>query len=81
MPLFKELDELASKIANKLPGEDPLLTEDFKKNVRALLESSFKDMDLVTREEYEVQVALLGRTRARLEKMQERLNQLESLKN
>jgi hypothetical protein len=78
MPLFKELDELASKIASKLPGEDAALSEDFRKNVRALLESTFRDMDLVTREEYEVQVALLARTRDRLEKMQEKLDQLES---
>jgi ubiquinone biosynthesis accessory factor UbiK len=77
MPLFKELDELATKIVNKLPGEDSALSEDFRKNVRALLESAFRDMDLVTREEYEVQVALLARTRERLEKMQETLNQLE----
>ena len=78
MTLFKQLDDLASKIASNLPNTDPGVSEDFRKNVRALLESAFKDMNLVTREEFDVQVALLERTRARLEAIQKKLEQLDS---
>ncbi len=78
MTLFKQLDDLASKIASNLPNADPGISEDFRKNVRALLESAFRDMNLVTREEFDVQVALLEKTRARLEAIQEKLEKLDS---
>lgn len=78
MTLLKELDDLASKIAGSLPNADSAISEDFRKNVRALLESAFKDMNLVTREEFDVQVALLERTRAKLEAIQKKLEQLDS---
>jgi ubiquinone biosynthesis accessory factor UbiK len=77
MAIFKELDELASRIAAKMPGTDTALTEDFRRNVRALLESAFRDMNLVTREEFDVQAALLERTRERLEALQQKLEDLD----
>jgi len=78
MTLFRQLDELANRIADNLPGSDAPMAEDFRKNVRALLESAFRDMNLVTREEFDVQVALLERTRERLEALQKKLDDLDS---
>ena len=53
------------------------LTEDVRKNVRAALRSALEKMDLVTREEMEVQEKVLLRTREKLESLLIRLDQLE----
>ncbi len=74
----EELDILVNKLAKLFPMGDSQLTQDIKKNIRALLDSSFQKMDLVSREEYEVQKALLARTQERLSELQERIERLES---
>ena len=67
-------DRIAAAIATALPVE---LTEDVRKNVRAALRSALQKMDLVTREEMEVQEKVLLRTREKLESLSIRLDQLE----
>ena len=67
-------DRIAAAIATALPVE---LTEDVRKNVRAALSSALAKMDLVTREEMEVQEKVLARTRSQLEALQQRVTELE----
>ena len=67
-------DRIAAAIATALPVE---LTEDVRKNVGAALSSALAKMDLVTREEMEVQEKVLLRTREKLESLLIRLDQLE----
>ena len=67
-------DRIAAAIAPALPVE---LTEDVRKNVHAALSSALAKMDLVTREEMEVQEKVLLRTREKLESLLIRLDQLE----
>jgi len=67
-------DRIAAAITTALPVE---LTEDVRKNVRAALSSALAKMDLVTREEMEVQEKVLLRTREKLESLLIRLDQLE----
>ena len=67
-------DRIAAAIATALPVE---LTEDVRKNVRAALSSALEKMDLVAREEMEVQEKVLLRTREKLESLLIRLDQLE----
>jgi BMFP domain-containing protein YqiC len=74
----QDLDNLVNKLAQLLPMGDSPMSQDIKKNIRALLDSSFQKMDLVGREEYEVQKALLARTQERLAELQKRIEQLES---
>jgi hypothetical protein len=74
----QDLDNLVNKLAQLLPMADSKMSQDIKKNIRALLDSSFQKMDLVSREEYEVQKALLARTQERLAELQNRIEQLES---
>jgi BMFP domain-containing protein YqiC len=52
--------------------------QDIEKNVRAMLASAFSKLDLVTREEFDVQREVLSRTRAKLEAMETRLAELEA---
>jgi BMFP domain-containing protein YqiC len=51
---------------------------DVEKNVRVLLRGALGRLDLVSREEFDIQVALLARTREKLEVLEERLASLEA---
>ena len=77
MAIIEDLDNLTTKLSELLTSQDSALKQDIKKNIRALLDSAFKDMDLVSREEYEVQVALLERTRERLNGLAHPIRELE----
>jgi len=52
---------------------------DMEKNLRALLQGAFTKLELVTREEFEVQADVLRRTRQKLELLETKLAELESL--
>jgi BMFP domain-containing protein YqiC len=54
---------------------------DVEKNARAFMSQAFTKMDLVTREEFDVQVELANRTRARVDELTARIEQLESRLN
>lgn len=72
------LESLAGKVADSLPKGGKVLAEDMKKNLRIALSSTLERMDLVTREEFDIQTELLSRTRARLEALETRIAELES---
>jgi len=77
-----QLDELAREMADAVPKHLRALGEDLERNFKALLQSGFERMDLVTREEFDVQTAVLKRTREKLEALEERLDEIErSLSN
>ncbi|CAL1240678.1 accessory factor UbiK family protein [Candidatus Methylocalor cossyra] len=71
------LADLAKRLAETLPADVRLLREDLEKNFQAILQASFARMNLVSREEFEVQRAVLARTRERLEQLESRLAELE----
>ncbi len=68
-------EELSGKI-NALFAQSP--AKDVEKNVRALLASFFARMDLVTREEFEVQARLLARSREQISALEARVAELEA---
>ena len=71
------LDELARKLADAVPGNIKSMGEDMERNFKSLLQSALARMDLVTREEFDVQLAVLARTREKLEALEARLAALE----
>ena len=71
------LDELARKLADAVPGNIKSMGEDMEHNFKSLLQSALARMDLVTREEFDVQLAVLARTREKLEALEARLAALE----
>ena len=71
------VDELPTRFASLLPEGTAVLREDLKKNPKSALGATLSRLDLATREEFDVQAALLSRTRARLEAMEKRLVALE----
>lgn len=68
------LDEISSKIRG-LVADSP--AGDLEKNLRQLLQSAFARLDLVTREEFDVQTQVLQRTREQLSQLEGRLAALE----
>ncbi len=73
----KLLDELNRRV-NDLIAATP--AKDIEKNLRALLSSAFSRLDLVTREEFDVQREVLVRAREKIMQLEARLAQLESKK-
>lgn len=76
-PQRPQIDELARQLAAAVPKNIRALGEDLEKNFRSLLLSGFERMDLVTREEFDLQAAVLERTRAKLEALESRIARLE----
>lgn len=73
----KQLDDLAQRLARALPKGIQTLQEDLGRNLRASLESGLSRLDLVTREELDVQTAVLARTREKLRQLEFKVAELE----
>jgi ubiquinone biosynthesis accessory factor UbiK len=73
-----KIEELARRLADRLPGGFKALQADAEQNFRAVLQASLSRLDLVTREEFDVQTAVLKRTREKLEALEARLAALEA---
>jgi len=73
----KQLDELTRRVADALPPRFNDIQNDVKKNLRAAMQSTFARLDLVTREEFEVQSAVLQRTRDKLDALEAFVADLE----
>ena len=71
----KLLEDITSKIS-KLVSESP--AADIEKNLKALLQSIFAKLDLVTREEFDAQTQVLLKAREQLNALEQKLNALES---
>jgi BMFP domain-containing protein YqiC len=74
----KILDELAHKLADSVPPGLKDLRADLEHNFRAMLQAALGKLDLVTREEFDVQAGVLSRTRSKLEELSQRLAELET---
>jgi BMFP domain-containing protein YqiC len=74
----KTIEDLAKKLSSAIPAGVKDLQHDIEKNFRAVLESTFAKLNLVTREEFEVQKGVLARTRAKVEALEAQINALET---
>lgn len=74
----KGIDEISRRV-QELIANTPI--EDVQKNLRALMSSWFTRLDLVTREEFDAQHAVLQRTREKLSSMEARVAELEQSVN
>lgn len=74
---INKLDEITDRFMNSLPEGLKIMQSDLKKQFRQSLQSTFAKMDLVTREEFDVQSAVLARTRQKLETLEAELAELE----
>ena len=73
----RKFDDLARRIQASLPPGLDEVREDVTRNVRAIIAAGIARMDLVEREEFDVQSAVLARTREKLETLERRVRELE----
>jgi BMFP domain-containing protein YqiC len=74
------IDEIARRLLAKVPEAARNIQADLEENFRAVLRASLARLDLVSRDEFDVQSKVLERTRARLEALEARVQELESAK-
>jgi len=72
-----KLDDLARRLADSVPDSVRSLGRDLEENFRAVLQSQLTRHGLVSRQEFDVQAALLARTQERLAALEKRLQDLE----
>lgn len=72
-----QLDELARRLLESLPVGARTLRRDLETNFRAVLRANLARLDLVTRDEFDVQTRVLERTRAKLEALEAQVAALE----
>jgi BMFP domain-containing protein YqiC len=73
----KTLDALVTRIAEGLPAGFGQIHEDLRNNLRASISAALARMDLVSREEFDVQSAVLARTREKLTALEAKVAELE----
>ena len=71
------IEKLAKKLADAVPDGLRSMQKELEQNFRSVLRAGLGKLDLVTREEFEVQEAVLVRTREKLEALEKRLAGLE----
>lgn len=75
----KSLEELARKLADAVPPGLVAFRDDLERNFRAVLQGGLAKLDLVTRQEFDIQAAVLRRSRERLEELERRIAALEKV--
>lgn len=76
-----QLEALAQRLSRLLPPGLAGLRGELEQNFRAVLQSGLEKLDLISREEFEVQKAVLQKTRTRLEALEQQLLELENSLN
>lgn len=71
------VNRILELIGEQLPEGVAALGQDLRHNLASLVKESLAKMDLVTREEFEIQTRVLARTRQRLEKLEQQLLEME----
>jgi BMFP domain-containing protein YqiC len=74
----KAIDDIANRLAGAIPPGLNNLKEDLEKTFNAILQGALGKLDLVTREEFEVQKMVLAKTRSKLEDLEKRVSAMES---
>jgi hypothetical protein len=75
---MSKIDELAGRLGALLPPGAQQFRQDLELQFRAVLEKGLKSMDLVTREDFDIQKAALERASIKLQALEERLAALEA---
>ena len=74
----KKIEEVLDTISNALPPGVTSVQDELSKNIRSALSAAFAKLDLITREDFDVQTAVLHRTREKLEALEQRVSELEN---
>lgn len=70
-------EEMSERLSRLLPESAHELRADFERNAKTVMQQTLSRMELVTREEFDVQAEVLAHTREQLESMEARVAELE----
>ncbi len=73
----KSIDDIANRLADAIPPGLSSLKGEMEKSFHTILQGALGKLDLVTREEFEVQKAVLAKTRSKLEDLEKRVTEIE----
>lgn len=73
----KILDDIAKRLSGAMPETARTVQADLENNLRAATQAVFSKLDLVTREEFDVQSKVLARSRAKIEQLEKQVAELE----
>ena len=76
----KQFDELANKLFATLPSSFQAIEKELHQKFKDILQAAFSRMELVTREEFDVQCKVLARTREKLEQLEAQIQYLAEKK-
>ena len=71
-------DDIARRLSGAMPASAQAVQGDLEKNLRAAAQAAFTRLDLVTREEFDVQRKVLARSRAKIELLEKQVAELEA---
>lgn len=74
----KKIEQIARQVHESMPKGIRDLGDDVEKKVRQVIQSQLTRLDMVSREEFDIQTQVLLRTREKLALLEQRLNELES---
>ena len=74
----KIIDDISRRLSGAMPASAKALQQDLEKNLRAAVQAVFAKLDLVTREEFDVQMKVLARSRAKIEELEKQVAALEA---
>jgi len=72
------IESITRKLSSVLPDSVKLVQQDIENNIRSVLEAAFSKMNLVSREEFDVQSRLLARTLEQLRELEQKVSELEN---
>ena len=75
------IDQVSQRLATSIPAGLQRLAADSGHNIRSAIEHTLRDMNLVSREEFDIQQAVLHRTRSKLAALEARVTALEARSN
>ncbi|EHD23008.1 MULTISPECIES: ubiquinone biosynthesis accessory factor UbiK [Brenneria] len=74
----KKIEQIARQVHESMPKGIRELGDDVEKKIRQVLQAQFSRLDLVNREEFDVQTQVLLRTREKIARLEQRLTELEA---
>lgn len=81
MSIAQTIEELSQRIEQALPESLRQTKTEMDKTIRQAVMNAFQKMELVTRDEFDIQTQVLARTRAKLEALEQRVSALEAALN
>ena len=78
MPEKRIFDDIARRLSSAIPASAQAVQDDLEKNLGAAAQAAFARLDLITREEFDVQRKVLARSRAKIELLEKQVAELEA---